>query len=423
MVRKGVSTYDWWLTYRDKIINFLKIYCKAERGFYGQIPERDLPVAPTTATVILALNYANALSSDEKKKLVYELLSFQLDDDYSFCKNERSSVWATSWAVWCLLEVAGDPIPAQIIKALEWLLSAQRNGGWGFDKESLPRPFYTYYALRAIIAAYKRLGWRRLKKSIKNVVKYIMRAQSEPGWWGSISDTSMALMALLEIRKIFPKLVKTSSIEVGMQRLIEHLKNENVEGEMWTEYGTPLFYIYFFTPALLVLLLKYGLPPYDDLCIRFARWFRDNIVEYKSSGTYGWSGRIDEREPCSWATALGLIAMDMWRRRVGRCSKGELLSYIESRNTSESIFASYEQLRRETEIKVYRFIIVVLLFTIMVITNPFHIILPILAKIPYATILNTILNTLVSVIIAELMRAVARRIAHIARIMKRKRSL
>lgn len=339
----------------EEIIYFLKRTCKADVGFYGQVPRKDKPVAPTTATILLALNSASCLTEEEKEKWLDELLQFQCLD-HSFCKVEGSSVWATSWAVWCYFTLNKKPeLNVDMQKSVEWLLEAQKNGGWGFNKESSPRPFYTYYAAHAVKVAYKKLKWKKLGQSLKSAIKYINKSQIKGriGEWArdstsseiSLADTAMALLLLIENKKQYPNLVDNEVINTGMAKLIDLLKDRKNWYMEWTETTTPLFYICFFTPALLILLLRYGIPPYDLRCINFVNWFKENLRKHGDKGI-GWCGNIrDEKgRPYSWATALGLISLNCWLKKLQESNKIEVVNYISKLALTPLIKEKFERL-------------------------------------------------------------------------------
>lgn len=339
----------------EEVLYFLKQCCKGDIGYYGQIPKKDKPVSPTTATVLLALDTVNSLTEEEKQKQLTELLQFHYPD-CSFCKQEgRSSVWATSWTVWCFFAIQKEYEPNPTIeKAVKWLLDTQKDGGWGFDKVSPNRPFYTYYAIRAIKSAYKKLRWKELKRALESALVYINRSQIEGkvGEWAaypdgtetSLPDTAMALMILLENRREYPHLVSQAVIDTGMTKLVELLKNQETWNVRWEETGTPLFYIRFFTPSLLILLLKYGLPPYDPLCLRFVNWFKESVVKYNKHAS-GWSGDIERKQNAyCWATALGLITLYHWWRILStKCDKIEITSFIHKLMSTPLAKEKYER--------------------------------------------------------------------------------
>lgn len=406
----------------EKVIRFLKERCKAEVGFYGQVPEKDKAVAATTATILLALYDAGRLSPREKKKWMGELLRFQLqkgEGKGSFCKNEgRCSVWATSWSVWAFFDLQDESIKnAKIEEALEWLLSAQNNGGWGFDKASMPRPFYTYYAYRALKAANKKLKQSRLKSSIENAIKYIVKNQisGQPGTWSnghnadfSLADTAMALMMLAEEKKEYPALIDTDTINCGMSNLETFVQNKENWNYKWEETGTPLFYLRFFTPAVLIVLLKCGVAPFSRSCIHFVSWFRENVVKFDDEAI-GWSGNIAEpsKTPYSWATALGLVALNYWLRSLSKCTQVEIVEYISELTKSQPLKKHQENIditqltnklkKKERSILKMKYLIVLLVFgltsSILYVANfPYWLSVLLSVEMPPTIVVNLLIN-------------------------------
>lgn len=406
----------------EKVIRFLKERCKAEVGFYGQIPEKDKAVAATTATILLALYDAGRLSLGEKKKWMGELLRFQLqrgESKGSFCKNEgRCSVWATSWSVWAFFDLQDESVKnAQIEDALDWLLSAQNNGGWGFDKVSMPRPFYTYYAYRALKAANKKLKQNRLKSSIENAIKYIVKSQisGQPGTWSngrsagfSLADTAMALMMLAEGKKEYPALIDTDTINCGMSNLETFVQNKENWNDKWEETGTPLFYLRFFTPAVLIVLLKCGVAPFSMSCIRLVSWFMENVVKFDDEAI-GWSGDIAEptKTPYSWATALGLMALNYWLRSLSKRTQVEIVEYIAEltrsqpmKNHQENIYVTQltnKLKQKEKSVCKMKYLMVLLVFglasSVLYIANfPYWLFLALSAEMPPTIAVNLLIN-------------------------------
>lgn len=329
-----------------EVISFLKECCKANIGFYGQIPEVSKPVAPTTSTILLALHYSNKLNEDERQKWLSELIKFQIKDEgnekFSFCNKEGSSVWATAWSIWAFFELqdAYKSVP-EIEKSVEWLINQSNDdGGWGFDKKSPSRPFYTFYALHSLDAAYKHLKWEKLKNKFEKGLEYILKSQinGKPGLWAKQYDisepcpmnTAMSLMVLIENCKKYPTLIEKEIIDSGIIYFRNWLENEkNWADVRLDEKVTPLFYLHFFTPATLIILLEYGFPSYDVICLKLVNWFRENIRRYDQN-SIGWSGDLFERDgaPYSWATALSLIALDRWLKHLSKYDKISIIDYF-----------------------------------------------------------------------------------------------
>jgi prenyltransferase beta subunit len=360
-----LPTFEELISKKGSIVNFLKRDCKAEKGFYGQLPEIYKPATATSATILLCLYYTGKLSKNEKRKWLEEILEFQYNDG-SFCKiSGKKSVWSTSWAVWVFFEsLEGNKQLPEVEKALEWLLSSQNreDGGWGYDKRTPSRPFYTFYAMRAIKAAYKKTKRKLLRNKMKKAIKYIINSQdpNEIGKWsytkGSsefLADTAMAIMVLIEEKRNFPDLIDEEIIKIGISRLIKWLSIKKKWRCTLTE-SAYTFHINFFTPALLILFLEFGEKPESPICLELVSWFKNNLINSK-----GWCGDLekqDKTEPYSWSTALGLLAVHIWYEKLRKQSRLQLADELHITHSkkpvsrlSNRIIKDYNKLKKDLE--------------------------------------------------------------------------
>jgi len=313
-----------------------------KKGFPLDLEESAEYYTSTTSTTLLALHHVGVLSEDLLTK-IHETLFWLKDntvnpvvkrklpeDNVAWDVSEGASVWATSLALWALIETGykGEK-NNEIHDATLWLVDQQRDdGGWGFDKESPSRIYFTVLALNALQLSINSIPFssselERIKRVKQHGLRFILqkceRKQKFIYWKTKINqkdlpDLTSTLYALWILYKDNPN--KWREIIKGG---IEFLRREIKGKEIWefrkfieetqTKYGTHKVIISY-TPSIPIPLLKMGVHPFDELCLKPIMWLRKNKVKN------GWSLPGHSEHALSFTTAYALWTITEWHKHV-----------------------------------------------------------------------------------------------------------
>lgn len=293
----------------------------------------------TTATALLALHHMRLLDNGLRIKF-HETLFWLRDhtvnrivkeksaeDKVAWDVSESASVWATSLALWGLLGTRynGKNL-SELISATLWLADQQKgDGGWGFDRESPSRIYFTGLALHAL-----QLGMRSLplsnseKERIKRIkqfgLQFVLHNYEKRGklvyWKTNINQKEKPdpTSTLYEIWALSEE--QSSEHDEILKKSIQFLREE-LKGETWelrkfieetkTKYGTQKI-VMSYTPSFLILLLRLGIHPFDEICLKPLIWLKENKIKN------GWSLPGHSAHALSFTTAYALWAITQWHR-------------------------------------------------------------------------------------------------------------
>jgi|GEM_PF-5894018 hypothetical protein len=314
----------------DRACHLLLIHGRNEKGFYQQqIGVPGKPASPTVANIILALYQSGKLDEKQVEVFLTELLNLQDPKTYLFCRNEGSSTWATSKALITILSVAPEKIrDERILNSVVALIETQNtNGGWGYTKGYINRPYYCYFAVKALTLAYMLCTDNkikcRLRASLKRTATYLKKTMIEKGVWGKKEkdthpcalSTLLALGALKEIEKCFlEKLIDEDMLECAFE-IVNELGNVN----NWKKYviresGIP-FSIQPSIPGKLPIILDvFGR---GELSYKLVQWLLKNYKEYNDG--VGWCPtECGEENPYTWTTALCILGLLRYLKELKR---------------------------------------------------------------------------------------------------------
>lgn len=303
------------------------------------------------STCLLALDDMKAISDDLRRSMQSKIISLKdkmdevdvdrgdtgtrkhSEDKAAWCVGETPSVWSTSYALWALFDTnyKGN-YWNEIKKALIWLINQQKaDDGWAYQdfRNCQSTIFLTATVLHVLRKAKKlksqlslsKADKEKIDKAIKRGLKFILDQKKENGkiaFWITPANekdhdavsTTWALWALSEDDPLRHK----ELIEKGINSLRENLERKEIwemskfVDETGTKYDVHKTY-YFFTPSLLINLLKLGVNPLDEACIKVIEWLMNNR---KPSG---WIIEgYDIEEPQTFATALALQTVSTWHK-------------------------------------------------------------------------------------------------------------
>lgn len=299
--------------------------------------------ASTTATTLIALYHINILPSELISKfhnIIFKLRDYTAnqtvkaklpEDACAWDISESASVWSTVQAVRSLLRTGykGDKLE-EIKDALLWLTDQQRSGGgWGFDIECKSRVYFTALVIHALKMGLSSLNLNqqeinKVNRAINDGVQFVIRTHKIKGniiYWTIDDDTSLdpdpttTLYALWVLHE-FNDLQYREMIDKGLR----FIKNDLIGKEIWemkeivtetdTKYSSHKI-IVSFTPAFPILLLKLGVSPFDEMCIKSVQWIKVNRTQY------GWTvPGYSSSMGLSFASALALWTINEWHRYI-----------------------------------------------------------------------------------------------------------
>lgn len=311
-------------------------------------PEKGMPLViekpsdyftSTTSTTLLSLFHTNIIDSsllNEFHKVIFRMRDHsensaiknkKKEDSYAWDVSESASVWATSLAIWSLLETGyqGNRID-EIKAALLWLVDQQQvNGGWGFDIECKSRLYFTGLALHALRLSLSRLSLNgqekhKITKAIGDGIQFILNERKTGEkivYWTTVEgntdpDATSTLYALWALFEHNPDGYQ-DLIDKGLQYIRKDLQGKDIwefreiVSEIETKYKTQKVVVSF-TPAFPLLLLKLGVSPLDDMCIKPITWLRKNKT------TKGWSLPNYSKNSLSFTTAFAVWTINQWHK-------------------------------------------------------------------------------------------------------------
>ena len=295
----------------------------------------------TLSTYLLAFHKLDLLTLEERKKLQDSLLLLRdstfhqikkpqkQNDRWAWSISEGACVFATSWAIWALLETdyQGDKL-IEIKNAVSWLCNQQRkDGGFGFDISCESKIFFTSLSLHALRVSKIKISYtdeeknqidRCIKSGIAFILEGIVEHDDNIHWKSNIEDddpdatsTLYALWALFEEDK--------EKYKEFIQKGITYLRNSLVDKPIWDIkpilnesskiYGTQKI-IVTFTPSFPIILLKLGVRPLDELCMKPIIWLNNNKTKN------GWPLKGYGSGAVSFITVLGLWTIDNWEKSI-----------------------------------------------------------------------------------------------------------
>lgn len=310
-----------------------------EKGVPLEIGGNQDFYSATTATTLLSLHHIHILD-DSLRNSLHELMFILRDNTYNpspkkqneedkwaWDVSESASVWSTSLAIWALLETNyNGPRKDEIKEALMWLVNQQNpDGGWGFDTECSSQMLFTSFSLHALKIAINKIELsleeeKKVKKAISFAINFIIKIKkTEKGlsFWLDYknekdpTNTIYALWALFEENnQIF-----RDEIEKGIIFLRKEIKDKEIWdfNEIISETNTKYRFhknIISFTPSIPIVLLKLGVDPFDDLCMKPIEWFQKNHKEK------GWSLPNFSKKESTFSTSLALWTIEDWQRAV-----------------------------------------------------------------------------------------------------------
>lgn len=335
----------------EEIINPLLKSFNDEKGVPLDLEKPTEYYTSTTATTLLSLYHMKLL--DEKTLTNFQDVIFKLKDNTSnnFSKNklpedncawdvsETASVWVTSLALWALLETQySGPRSSEIKDALLWLLEQQRsNSGWGFDISCDSRIFFTATVVHVMLLAKKTLKFNKteenkINRAINEGIQFVLNEKNEEehAFWtlgenSTESDCTSTLFALWILYE-FDKKQFQPVIDKGISFIREKLQSKEIwdfkvivsEGK--TKYSFHKI-IASFTPAFPLILLKLGVKPFDELCLKPITWLKKNRTNY------GWELPCYTNHALSFSTALGFWTINEWHKKIIRNSLDENENY------------------------------------------------------------------------------------------------
>lgn len=303
------------------------------------------------STCLLALNDMKAINDDIRRRMQSKIIFLKdnmdkidvdrgdrgtrkhPEDEPAWCVGETPSVWSTSYALWALFDTDYDGDYWNGIKeALIWLVHQQKaDDGWAYQdfRNCQSTVFLTATVLHVLRQAKKfkpqlslsKAENEEIDKAIKRGLKFLLDQKKEDrkiAFWITPANendqdalsTTWALWALYEDDPLKHK----ELIRRGINSLREDLEGKEIwemskfVDETGTKYGVHKTY-YFFTPSLLLNLLKLGVSPLDEICIKMIKWLMTNRKPL------GWVIKgYDIEEPQTFATALALQTVSTWHK-------------------------------------------------------------------------------------------------------------
>lgn len=325
----------------ENIVSPLIQCFNSEKGAPLDIENPSDYYTSTTATTLLALFHTNMIDSNllnEFHEVMFKLRDhtenpivkskFQ-EDSCAWDVSESACVWATGLAIWSLLETGyHGPRMDEIKKALLWLVDQQKpGGGCGFDIRCRSRIYFTGLALHAMKLGLSYLDLNqqetnRINKAIADGIQFILNESKSEGnivYWGTIegskdrdpTSTLYALWALYEHNADQYR----AMINKGLQFIRDDLRGKDVwelkeiVSETETKYTTHKV-IVSFTPAFPILLLRLGVNPFDEMCIKPIMWLK------KNRAAQGWRLQGYSEHALSFTTAFALWTINQWHKHV-----------------------------------------------------------------------------------------------------------
>lgn len=330
--------------FHDDFINIVNPLIKCFDDENGIPLNLDNPTgyySSTTSTALIALHKMNILTPELLKNF-HEVI-FRLrdssnnnivkvkfpEDKVAWDVTESACVWSTAQAIRALLITGYQGNQIEEIKdAMLWLLHQQKpQGGWGFDIKCKSKIYFTALAIDALKHGLLHLDFSREEKNkinstLKRGLEYVYNEHKVKGnaaFWtvdeeSAIPDPTSTLYAIWALHNDDNRYSETIS------KGLRYLKNDLNGKEIWemkeivsetnTKYSAHKV-IVSFTPAFPLILLKLGVSPFDDMCIKPIMWLRKNWVNP------GWElPKYSENSTLSFTYALGLWTINEWHRSV-----------------------------------------------------------------------------------------------------------
>lgn len=318
----------------DRASNFLLKYAKAETGFYSQSIGVGRGATPATANAILALHEAGKIFRDNVENLIEELFTFQYPPDaryaYTFCTEEVSSNWSTAKAIYTVLKTSPQKINHfRIIFALDRLIENRNSdNGWGYRKGDPSRPYYTFFAVQALLEAWFLTKDPRLRAHYEEVLEkassYLTHCRLEDGTWTNGQGTTpcpvntlmaMATLRLLE-RISGPISGSTKEWEFSLSFVRQSFMDPGTwERLSWDEPGISFKRIEPFPPGKIDILLNV-VDPFDEVIVYLLGWIRKNVIVVDDSSV-GWLPVQAKGEmPYSWSVARVLLSLASFKSSI-----------------------------------------------------------------------------------------------------------
>lgn len=323
----------------EKIVKPLIQSFDSEKGIPLNLKNPSDYYTSTTSTALLSLYNIEILSPqllNDFHSVIFKLrdhtdnpiTKIKLpEDNCAWDVGESACVWSTVQAIRSLLKTKYDGDKIEEIKtALLWLVDQQRpGGGWGFDITCKSRVYFTALVIDALKMGLslnlKIQEINRINKAISDGIQFVINKKNIKGnivYWtlneeSTIQDSTSTLYALWvlygsnanEYQEIITK---------GLQFIRNDLKGKEIwemkeiVSETNTKYSSQKI-IVSFTPAFPILLLKLGVSPFDDMCIKPIKWLKRNRTEY------GWNlPNYSSNSALSFTTALALWTINEWHK-------------------------------------------------------------------------------------------------------------
>ncbi len=330
--------------FEDSFENILSplIQCfNYEKGIPLDIENPSDFYTSTTSTTLLALFHINMLDSkllNEFHEVMFKMRDHTKnsivknkfpEDSCAWDVSESACVWATGLAIWSLLETGyrGHRI-GEIKEALFWLVDQQKpGGGWGFDARCRSRVYFTCLALHALKLALSCLDLNqqetnKINKAIANGIQFTLnecKIERNIAYWSVVEktkdpDPTSTLYALWALYEHDADQYR-ALINKGLQFIKNDLQGKDIwelkeiVSETETKYTTHKV-IVSFTPAFPILLLRFGVSPFDEMCIKPIMWLKKNRT------VNGWDLPDYSEHSLSFTTAFALWTINQWHKHI-----------------------------------------------------------------------------------------------------------
>ena len=320
-----------------------------EKGFLAREKDSNTYAAATHATCLIALNAIGLCDKEKKEELIDCLFLYQFkdgDNAYSWCTDERSSIWATARCLYAALVC--DPYmikDVRILNAFHWLLIQKNDdGGFGYVKGHESRIIYTYYVFDALYLALTQEILSDSKKQtyeseLTSIYKSVFASHISLGVWGNVygAETScfassiLAVYILRKCEKYFNISILDKSTEKHFFSLVCSTNNKDIIHFLYSEKKSNwIFDVY--TPGLLdVFICVLGVE--HEMVHYLHKFLLENFII--EDNYTGWT--VPQNTNISiWVTAVSLHSLCAYSREWSHNATKKLYLQTSHNVTNES---------------------------------------------------------------------------------------